>query len=573
MRYLLSCLLIAGLLATAPSKSQAAGAVSVDVFYNALEPQGEWLDVGDYGYCWRPNGVDESWRPYADGHWVSTDLGWTWVSDEPWGWATYHYGRWANVSDVGWVWVPGTEWAPAWVSWRHSDRYVGWAPLPPEARFEARIGIKSWADGYYDIGPANYSFVETRRFGSPSLRTVIVEPQQNITIINQTTNITNITYNNNVVVVGGPQYEEVSRVSEQPIQRLRIERRTDIAVDAESIRSQKFTSQVSGDRLQIVAPSISATAQSTYQPKNVRKIEASKVERGWAKSGDPAAVQQMRAKMKAEAKVPAGLPPQPKFEKISAATSSVGAASQTDASATAGASPAATVAATAMPSATAAVSPAAREMASPAASPLGGLRGKGARKAAVGASPAAEAGASPMMTPRGKNARREQINSAPGADVSPSGAASPAMSPAMREKRKMQQPRMAAPSPSTSTDAAPATPDATPHKGPKGEGMAAPAGQRPRRMTPESTPVVRETTAPDAAAAPSADRPNRPKHGPATAGEAGQRPREAGPGTNPDHAGKARTSEPSEGQAREGQPGPAKKKQHAPEGSATPVEP
>src|SRR2546423_9736807 len=32
--------------------------------------------------------------------------------------------------------VPGDEWAPAWVSWRSSKDYVGWAPLPPEARSE-----------------------------------------------------------------------------------------------------------------------------------------------------------------------------------------------------------------------------------------------------------------------------------------------------------------------------------------------------------------------------------------------------------------------------------------------------
>ena len=46
----------------------------------------------------------------------------------------YHYGRWTKVEDEGWCWIPDYEWGPAWVSWRESDDYVGWAPLPPESR-------------------------------------------------------------------------------------------------------------------------------------------------------------------------------------------------------------------------------------------------------------------------------------------------------------------------------------------------------------------------------------------------------------------------------------------------------
>ena len=34
------------------------------------------------------------------------DNGWYWVSDEPFGWVAYHYGRWTRLRNVGWVWVP-----------------------------------------------------------------------------------------------------------------------------------------------------------------------------------------------------------------------------------------------------------------------------------------------------------------------------------------------------------------------------------------------------------------------------------------------------------------------------------
>ena len=48
------------------------------------------------------------------------------------GWVAFHYGRWINTDAYGWAWVPGNEWGPAWVDWRRSDEYAGWAPLPPD---------------------------------------------------------------------------------------------------------------------------------------------------------------------------------------------------------------------------------------------------------------------------------------------------------------------------------------------------------------------------------------------------------------------------------------------------------
>src|ERR1700748_2537305 len=100
-------------------RAKAEVDVSVNFFYDNLN-DGDWFEVGDYGYCWQPRFAARGqwWRPYAGGDWGSTGVGWTWVSYEDFGWATYHYGRWARLRDRGWVWVPGTEWGPAWVSWR-----------------------------------------------------------------------------------------------------------------------------------------------------------------------------------------------------------------------------------------------------------------------------------------------------------------------------------------------------------------------------------------------------------------------------------------------------------------------
>ena len=205
---------------------------SYSTFYTKLEPHGEWRETSDYGYVWQPREAQSrDWRPYTNGHWVYSDAGWTWVSEEPFGWATYHYGRWTRLRNIGWVWVPGDEWAPAWVSWRKSDDYVGWAPLPPEARFDRRSGIHNWSDSYYDIGPDQYSFVATREFGGERIQRSVVPSERNVTIVNQTTNVTNITYSNTTVVNQGPNYDEMRTRTQQPIQRLRLEREVNVNIN------------------------------------------------------------------------------------------------------------------------------------------------------------------------------------------------------------------------------------------------------------------------------------------------------------------------------------------------------
>src|SRR5579871_5612318 len=93
-------------------------------FVAPLTPEGTWVTVGSYGHCWHPR-VAADWRPYCEGQWVWTDCGWFWQSDEPWGWACYHYGSWVDDPAEGWVWIPGTEWAPAWVEWRSGGGYIG----------------------------------------------------------------------------------------------------------------------------------------------------------------------------------------------------------------------------------------------------------------------------------------------------------------------------------------------------------------------------------------------------------------------------------------------------------------
>ena len=92
---------------------------TLDLFYDQLDPFGDWLEVEGYGFVFHPTvAANRGWHPYMDGAWLRTDQGWAWKSNEPFGWATYHYGRWMRLNKRGWAWVPGSEWAPAWVAWR-----------------------------------------------------------------------------------------------------------------------------------------------------------------------------------------------------------------------------------------------------------------------------------------------------------------------------------------------------------------------------------------------------------------------------------------------------------------------
>lgn len=139
--------------------------VDIDYFYDALEPYGFWVTIDPYGFVWVPADVSADWQPYTDGYWTYTDCGWTWVDNAEWGWAPFHYGRWAFDGLYGWVWVPDTVWGPAWVAWRLGDGIVGWAPLPPEAYWRIGVGFVSddWRFGT-GIHMGGWCFVQDRHF-------------------------------------------------------------------------------------------------------------------------------------------------------------------------------------------------------------------------------------------------------------------------------------------------------------------------------------------------------------------------------------------------------------------------
>jgi hypothetical protein len=111
-----------------------------------LTQYGEWHTDPDYGAVWVPAGLPVDWAPYRVGHWAFVaPWGYTWIDDAPWGFAPFHYGRWAQVGGA-WAWIPGEVvvhpvYAPALVTFVGDPAAliggaaigvsIGWIPLGP----------------------------------------------------------------------------------------------------------------------------------------------------------------------------------------------------------------------------------------------------------------------------------------------------------------------------------------------------------------------------------------------------------------------------------------------------------
>jgi len=107
-----------------------------------LSASGDWASDPDNGAVWYPRGVAVDWQPYCYGHWAwIAPWGWTWVEAEPWGFAPFHYGRWARFGPR-WGWIPGPRivrpvWSPALVVFVGSPgaTLTAWFPLGPREAY------------------------------------------------------------------------------------------------------------------------------------------------------------------------------------------------------------------------------------------------------------------------------------------------------------------------------------------------------------------------------------------------------------------------------------------------------
>ena len=172
------------------------------------------------------------------------------MDDEPWGFAPFHYGRWAYVNDR-WGWCPGAVaarvyYAPALVA------FVG------GGGFGASVSIGGGGGGlvgWFPLGPRE-AYYPSYHVSQGYIRQVNVTNTK-ITNINVTNvNVTNVNYANRSAMVAVPQS---SFVSAQPVQRVAVR------VNADQMRQ----AQVIG-----AAPRVAPQRESVLANSDGRKAAA-----------------------------------------------------------------------------------------------------------------------------------------------------------------------------------------------------------------------------------------------------------------------------------------------------------
>ena len=219
-------------------RSNAYQYVSPDMIGAAdLDDYGDWQpanqDNQGYGAVWYPRSVPAGWTPYSNGHWAwVAPWGWTWVEAEPWGFAPFHYGRWASFGGR-WGWVPGPPpsafggeirpiYSPALVAFVGGPggglsisigAFAAWFPLGPREAYQP----------WYHASPAYCNRVNVTNIYTTNV-TVIHNTYINRTVnVYNTTNVTNVTYvNRNVATVVVPQRALASGQPIAQVQRIQM---------------------------------------------------------------------------------------------------------------------------------------------------------------------------------------------------------------------------------------------------------------------------------------------------------------------------------------------------------------
>jgi hypothetical protein len=249
-----------------PPATPPPPALSENYFYSTLSPYGSWLYIEPHGWCWQPTVavVDTGWRPYCHGgRWRYTTAGWYWQSSYSWGWAPFHYGNWYSSPACGWVWVPGSTWGPAWVTWRYSDAYCGWAPLPPGCAWNSGFGLTYYGTGVsfgfgFNLGWSAYTFCGWNDCWGPYPYRHCVPGHRSVAVYNNTTIVNNYYGDTKTVVNHGvPPASMPVHVRKE----LRPAQLNDVTHGGGQVRPER--ANVDGSRLAVYRPRVPADLKSS----------------------------------------------------------------------------------------------------------------------------------------------------------------------------------------------------------------------------------------------------------------------------------------------------------------------
>src|SRR3990172_2043857 len=256
---LLALLIVPGVPAQAQDRD-----FDVDIFYEELAPHGDWFEHPRWGLVWQPR-VERDWRPYSQGYWtLMEEYGWYWVSDEPFAWAVFHYGRWPYDEDDGWLWIPDTEWGPAWVIWRWSDDYVGWAALGPDSSWdpdgELRYDVEYYESPSYIFA---WSFLHPRYLTTPGLHRYLAPRAQHSFILRRTRHVRGYRRFDRRVVNVGIDVRRFERVIGRPVTRVRLK-------SVDNPRDLRARRDRGGTDVQVFMPRIISRPDASKKPPQLK---------------------------------------------------------------------------------------------------------------------------------------------------------------------------------------------------------------------------------------------------------------------------------------------------------------
>src|ERR1700674_4223048 len=232
--------------------SSSAQYVSADVVgYEDLDEHGSWRQTPDNGNVWFPRTSVSDWAPYHYGHWDYIEpWGYTWVDNEPWGFAPFHYGRWVSY-EGSWGWVPAPPRAEGAVYVRpvYAPALAAWV-VGPHFAIGIGVGGGGYAPGvsvgWFPLGPrevyvpsyrVSRNYVNNVNVSNTTVNTTPVTNVYNTTIVNNNTTINNVTYVNRSVSGAVTAVPRQAFTSGQP------GARAAVAVNAREVASAPVTAR------------------------------------------------------------------------------------------------------------------------------------------------------------------------------------------------------------------------------------------------------------------------------------------------------------------------------------------
>jgi hypothetical protein len=218
--------------------SNSSRYVSADVVgYEDLDDHGTWRHTPENGNVWFPRTTEANWAPYHNGHWDYIEpWGYTWVDDEPWGFAPFHYGRWVNY-EGSWGWVPAAPrvegavyvrpvYAPALVAWVGGPHFAIGIGVGGGESYGSGVSV-----GWFPLGPrevyvpsyrVSRNYVNNVNVSNTTVNTTVVNNYYNTTVVNNNVNVTNVKYVNQSVPGAVAATTPQAFTSAQPVARNRV---------------------------------------------------------------------------------------------------------------------------------------------------------------------------------------------------------------------------------------------------------------------------------------------------------------------------------------------------------------